>query len=141
MKVCYTCKIEKEEDCFHRNKNHSDELSSTCKDCRREYHRRHYEANKSSYIKKAREWKSENYRHHLANKYKVSLESVENALNNSDCCEICGNTESLVLDHIHTTSTVRGVLCKKCNSAIGFFGDENQEILTKIEGAIRYLTK
>lgn len=52
-------------------------------------------------------------------------------------CSICSSTENLCIDHCHETLTVRGRLCKKCNIALGMFGD-NIELLQK---AIKYLTK
>jgi len=38
-------------------------------------------------------------------------------------CAICLNTRKLVVDHCHATGVVRGLLCKPCNSAIGFLGE------------------
>jgi len=39
------------------------------------------------------------------------------------------------IDHCHSTKKVRGLLCNKCNQAIGLFG-ENEE---KLNSAINYL--
>ena len=52
-------------------------------------------------------------------------------------CAVCGCTDrsQLVLDHDHDTNEVRGVLCKKHNSAIGFLGDS----LEYVENACNYL--
>ena len=56
-------------------------------------------------------------------------------------CAICGceftETSSGFVDHNHITKRVRGLLCAKCNSMIGFAND-NIEILKK---AISYLEK
>lgn len=38
-------------------------------------------------------------------------------------CYICGATERLCLDHIHTTKEIRGTLCKSCNVGLGSFRD------------------
>jgi len=62
-------------------------------------------------------------------------------------CAICTKPETskhqsgkqrlLSIDHCHTTNKVRGLLCKKCNSAIGFF--EDNPVLVK--KAYDYLIK
>ncbi len=57
-------------------------------------------------------------------------------------CAIClrasgSEGKSLAVDHDHKTGRVRGLLCTKCNQAIGFFGD-NSELLKR---AIEYLKK
>jgi len=40
-------------------------------------------------------------------------------------CQICGDTKGpMHIDHNHDTLKIRGVLCHKCNRAMGFFKDE-----------------
>lgn len=43
-------------------------------------------------------------------------------------CQICQSTRDLVIDHIHGTKIVRGVLCDKCNKAIGLLGDTKEGV-------------
>lgn len=43
--------------------------------------------------------------------------------NQTGCCEICGDTEKLAVDHSHVTGEVRGVLCLRCNVGLGQFRD------------------
>lgn len=38
-------------------------------------------------------------------------------------CAICGTTEQLVGDHDHKTGRPRGILCRKCNLALGNMDD------------------
>jgi len=41
-------------------------------------------------------------------------------------CAICGKTDKkrLAIDHNHDSKEVRGLLCQKCNTAIGLLGDD-----------------
>lgn len=57
---------------------------------------------------------------------------------NPDACAICGSppqSGALALDHCHRRGTMRGLLCKACNFALGCFRDD-VEIL---KSAITYL--
>lgn len=59
------------------------------------------------------------------------------SLQNSQCA-ICGISPKLLnVDHCHSTGKVRGLLCTKCNHAIGQFGDN----LAGLEKAYNYLKK
>lgn len=61
-------------------------------------------------------------------------------------CAICEGTEkstahtskkirTLAVDHCHSTGKVRGLLCSRCNRALGFFGDS----IPTLKKAIAYL--
>ena len=56
-------------------------------------------------------------------------------------CAICGKDlgdgEYLCIDHESETGEVRGLLCKSCNSGLGFFKDNP----TNLKKAIEYLEK
>ena len=51
------------------------------------------------------------------------------------CCEV--PRRRLVVDHIHGTSLIRGLLCDKCNSGLGKLGDT----IEGLERAIEYLRR
>ncbi len=54
---------------------------------------------------------------------------------NEGRCEICGGYQGLDLccDHSHATERPRGLLCKKCNSGVGFFCDDPNLLQRAIE--------
>lgn len=54
----------------------------------------------------------------------------------SGLCKICSRdngNKRLSVDHCHSTGKVRGLLCGKCNTAIGFFKDDASLIKNAIE--------
>lgn len=71
----------------------------------------------------------------LAKKYGCDP-SIIARMKQQSACEIC-NRQGIkpFIDHCHQTGKVRGVLCRWCNSGIGFFSD-NTELLRK---AIDYI--
>lgn len=71
--------------------------------------------------------------------YGLSVEQFMEMLSNQGgVCGICGGVtlnKSLSVDHNHTTGQVRGLLCHRCNTAIGLL-NEDVEIMYKV---IKYL--
>ncbi len=102
-------------------------MSGNCVECDRLARSRHKLSTKLSRIKK---------------EYKISKdEYIELVKSHDSSCAIC-NTKyddsfQLHIDHCHSSSIVRGLLCQKCNQGLGLFGD-NVEILMK---AIEYLKR
>lgn len=58
----------------------------------------------------------------LRSTYKLSYTQLAE-LEAITACEVCGETEDLVIDHNHTTDKVRGKLCRNCNFALGHVKD------------------
>jgi hypothetical protein len=54
------------------------------------------------------------------------------------CCDICGQSARLIVDHCHKTSVVRGLICQPCNVLIGRKRDRRPEWFLK---AYRYLCR
>jgi len=106
---------------------------------------------------RAMQWFADNPERTMANRrrwnlqklYGITPEQYEEMLSEQGgLCAVCRQPEpdahgrtgtqfSLSVDHCHDTGRVRGLLCQKCNRAIGLLGD-NVELL---RAAIRYLEK
>jgi hypothetical protein len=73
---------------------------------------------------------------HLYNQYGITASQFEAmAREQGDVCAICGNPpqgrgkgDTLVLDHCHKRGIVRGILCGKCNTAIGLLDDDAEQV-------------
>ncbi len=84
----------------------------------------------------------------LRHKYGIDLDAYEEMLRKQNgVCLICGKSETkktryggistLHVDHDHITGRIRGLLCHKCNCAIGMFCEDIQIL----EKAIKYLSQ
>lgn len=83
-------------------------------------------------------------RYHYKSKYGIDLAEYESLLLRQEgVCAICKqpprgqgkNASRLHLDHCHLTGKVRGLLCRRCNPALGAFDDD----IEKLQRAINYL--
>ena len=81
-----------------------------------------------------REWRARNLekhqkqarRRHLAKAYGLTIEALAEMMARQDGhCAVCGVQllERYAIDHDHKTGKVRGLLCSKCNSALGMADD------------------
>lgn len=92
--------------------------------------------------KKQIEWEKNNIEHrrnkYLLREYGITLQCYNRIYKeqNGNCC-ICGISESeldkkLFIDHDHESGEVRGLLCHKCNTALGGFKDNLDLLLSAI---------
>ena len=80
-------------------------------------------------IRSTPEGKAKQRAGHLKRKYGMTIEQYDLLLSKQGGnCAICGRKPrpdiSLHLDHDHDSGRVRGVLCFRCNSALGDFDDD-----------------
>lgn len=76
------------------------------------------------------------YSNLLRSKFGITLGDYESMITSQGGgCKVCGRTREevhptrrLVVDHCHRTEKVRGVLCIKCNSALGMAEDSPQRL-------------
>jgi len=117
-KKCTKCKQEKQKNLeyFPPHNKKKDGLDSWCRKCRATYR---------SDVRRG------NYRHLITD------EQLKHNLRTIKHCQVCGQEETLVVDHDHKNDKYRGLLCNHCNRGLGHFRD-NPIILQK---AIDYLSK
>lgn len=162
-KVCGHCKKRKKLSEFSTNPCHKDGINNWCKTCvsdynkkwriehtkkYKEYKRKYWEKNKEVLKKKRQEYKRKNKIAIKIGKIQHRLKISKNEatrlynLTINGVCAICGKPESLSrqsisIDHNHNTGKIRGLLCSKCNTAIGYFGEN----IKYLQNAIKYLQK
>lgn len=74
---------------------------------------------------------------HLKVRYGLTFKEFEQMrLDANDKCDICERSLSetnIALDHDHLTGDIRGLLCKRCNTALGSFQDSVEMLKRAIE--------
>lgn len=61
----------------------------------------------------------------LKSNYGISLEQFnQKCLEQQNRCAICKEVKTLCVDHCHKTQIVRGLLCHRCNLALGLFHED-----------------
>jgi hypothetical protein len=128
MKRCWRCKTSKAPDEFHRNKSERDGLSARCKTC--------VAADRKDHPERYRRYKHDT---HLRNSYGVEPETYRAMLHAAGGqCQICGanspggGKRNFCVDHCHRTGVVRGLLCNRCNRAVGLLKDDAQVLANAI---------
>ena len=102
----------------------------------KEYNKQYRDKNRSE------KWLRDKIDYQLRKTYGITLDEYDEMLEQQGgVCRLCGSdtpskrTGRFFVDHCHDTGKVRGLLCMRCNSAIGFLNDD-PELLRK---AIEYL--
>lgn len=112
----------------------------------KERDQKYYLANKETIKLRSKEYylrtKASYRTTHLKRQYQITDRDWEILyIEQQGCCTICGVHQDLLYrkldtDHCHLSGKVRGLLCYKCNKAIGLFNDD----ITLLEKAKVYLT-
>jgi hypothetical protein len=122
MKECRTCGQSKELPDFPKDKQAKGGIRATCTACYKE-RKRIYRLNNKA---RMRDYHLQATYGLTPLAYKTMYEAQEG------CCKICSIKEKhapnqrLCVDHDHDTGAVRGLLCGKCNSAIGLLQDSSE---------------
>lgn len=85
-------------------------------------------AYKKTYRKRHPERLTAAYRHQSLKKFGLTCEEYDKLFASQDgLCAICREAEPkkrLAIDHSHATGALRGLLCSRCNTALGLFADD-----------------
>lgn len=139
-KKCLTCKKHLSVTDFPRNAGTKDHRGSSCRECSRIYCKKHYRKHRDRYLLNGTKHYRENasaYREaNLRKSYGIThAQFVEIVERQNGVCMICQKGPSevdpgkrLAVDHCHHTGIIRGVLCAKCNTAIGQLGHDYKRI-------------
>jgi len=126
-KRCPTCGETKPAFMFFRNRRSADGLGGYCKPCWVAYMKEHEDPDKRA----AQQRKASLRRNYgvTPDQYEVML-SAQNGV-----CATCGNAcatgKRLAVDHCHRSGKVRGLLCRRCNSILGY-ADDDLELLGRL---------
>jgi hypothetical protein len=138
--VCTKCKLEQSTDQFYYNSEKANKLTSWCRACcRGYYHTEHGRATTEKYRKSAqgRENAKAQSRRVVLKRHNITQEFFDSLIEEQDNkCAICG-TELQAgyrthIDHNHSTGSVRGLLCSKCNTGLGLFREDKQILLNAV---------
>lgn len=134
MKICSTCKQLKAISAFGPRKRNLDGLEYSCRECInlsilkyrlqnpykiKELQKKWRNSNKNQISERNRRWR-------LKKLYNITQEQYnEILLCQNNGCAICGimnnGIKAFHVDHDHLTGSVRGILCTKCNTALGSY--------------------
>ena len=132
LKTCTQCALEKPIEDFRANSKGS---FTWCQDC----HTNNGKKTMQEWRAKNPERATYNRKRHLLKQYSLTPEEFTYmVMEQGGVCAICNLVpSSLYVDHDHATGSVRGLLCQKCNSGIGFLGDD----INGLEKALNYLKR
>ncbi len=162
MKKCPKCKKVKRIDDFYNDKTQKTGKSVQCRECNVKGTRQYYKDNRGHILRKRKKGyaaikvQKAKYRKENKEKCKQSARNTnyyrkfgirikdydEMYERQSGVCAICGKKEdaiyrgvakNLAIDHDHVTGVVRGLLCAKCNTALGNVNDDIGILVNMIE--------
>lgn len=144
-KKCTKCMLMKPLTDFYTYGQKRKRIESRCKPCHIYVTGLYQKANRHINRAAGKRWRQRHplgeVNHRLKFEYGITLEQYDIMFKAQDgLCLICKKPEQtktrLAVDHCHTTGKVRGLLCKKCNSALYIL--ERKELR---EAAEKYLAE
>ena len=149
-KFCPRCKIEKSINKFSKCFSRKDGLQFYCKKCESIKGKRYYQQNRERKIKiainYAKNHKAQKRNNDLKLKYDITLDNYNQILKKQNgVCAMCKTLPiekhhrskkylPLAVDHDHKTGKIRGLLCRRCNQALGKYETHKDNILQYLKG-------
>ncbi len=143
-KTCSICKVAKSLDNYYiRQRRLGPEPINQCKRCWQDIQNKYRKTDRGKEVMKEQQErrKGARWNYHVGHRYGITNDQFESMMGSqSERCAICDGQETyehnrLCIDHDHETKEVRGLLCTRCNKALGGFFD-NPDLLQK---AMQYL--
>lgn len=131
---------------FHKDSNKKYGRRYTCAICRGQVRSENRSNGKGTVVQyeRSKKYKENGRFRNYKRVYGLTKEAYLNLVNQqNNKCAICKNSETnkykkyLSVDHCHATSKVRGLLCSRCNLALGMI-DEDVE---RLKNMIKYIKK
>ena len=159
MKRCTKCGVERPYSDFYAAAGTRDGLRGDCKSCFKARAKARYPQVRDQSIARARKWREENIErfrenqrrmrenpaykqkarsYHLEKNHGLTLDEYDRMLEaQGGVCAICGAPPrpdiALHVDHDHQTGARRGLLCFRCNNALGDFNDDSERLVAGSE--------
>jgi len=156
LRLCTNCNEEKPIKEFTKNSKLPSGYTNQCKKCHNAYLKNRRDSDPEAYERIKQQgaaWRARNpeadRRKYLMRKFNITIEEYNEMFKKQNgVCAICGNEETVVrrsksgkemlaVDHCHETGEIRGLLCFKCNTALGALGDT----VENIQRVINYLNR
>jgi hypothetical protein len=117
---CSSCGEFKQRQAFHKNASTKTGRANQCKPC---FRLCQAGLRTPEYVRDKQ----------LRRDFGISLDEYNQMVAACDgLCHLCGRPPgkySLAVDHCHDTGRIRGLLCTKCNTALGTLGDNEEGLL------------
>lgn len=134
-KMCSKCKQVKPTSEFYKRPNRGkNSVRSTCKDCSKSHLDSLKKTPHSQLPPERKKARRRTFRKSwLKRRYKMTIEDYEEMFEKQGgTCAICKSadsggkhdSETFMIDHCHKSEKVRGLLCNRCNLAIGVLKDD-----------------
>lgn len=112
---------------YDRKRNRNPERRASQKRTMQKYREKYKAKSRERYAANPGAWRES----HLRRRFGMSVEEYDSLCSRQgNRCAICGSEEDgnckkrLTVDHDHVTGKVRGLLCDRCNRAIGLLRDD-----------------